>query len=601
MMQKNISAEDGLILKGLVEQQEKDFRRKAKINEIIHEIMVSADTLTEEQVDSIEMVVKDGICPVVNNGGVLPHDSKEREILDERLRFESLISELSTELIDMPVDKIGKAIETGQKLVCNDLGFDESWLIELSPDRKKIFLKYAYSPSGAANLYSDAVAKNKPLKTLVRRLEDEKVFLFSHYDELTEDKECEEIGKFCRESGTTACVIFPLKVGDNLVGAISWECRGPSREFPFALVERLRLVSEAFANALCRKRTEDALKKSLSEIEGLKNKLQAENLYLLDEIRLEHKYNKIIGSSNAIKKVLKQVEQVSSTAATVLVLGETGTGKELLAHAIHNQSDRKDRAMVSVNCSALPQSLIESELFGHEKGAFSGAVSRRVGRFEIADQSTIFLDEIGELPLELQAKLLRVLQEGQFERLGSSQTRNTNVRVIAATNRNLEEEIKKGNFREDLYYRLNIFPIITPALKDRKEDIPLLVKAFSDEFARAMGKVIKTIPNKSLQRLSEYHWPGNIRELRNTVERAVILANNDILQVELPQCTEPLETAKPGFNTLLEVQQMHILKALDKTDGRIFGPRGAAKILDINPRTLISRMKRLGIQNEAES
>lgn len=277
-------------------------------------------------------------------------------------------------------------------------------------------------------------------------------------------------------------------------------------------MERLRLISEIFANAISRKKTEEALRNSLEEINQLKEQLEAENIYLLDEIRSEHKKHEIITVSDAIRRVLSQVEQVSMTPSTVLIQGETGTGKEVLANAIHNLSPRKERPMVKVNCSALPATLIERELFGHEKGAFSGADSRQPGRFEAADGSTIFLDEISELPLELQPKLLRVLQEGQFERLGSTKTITVNVRVLAATNQELKKLVLEGKFRKDLFYRLNVFPITMPPLRERPDDIPLLVRHFVQEFSRQMGKTINTVPDKVLEDLKKYHWQGITRE-----------------------------------------------------------------------------------------
>ena len=342
-----------------------------------------------------------------------------------------------------------------------------------------------------------------------------------------------------------------------------------------------------------RRRAETALTKAFSVIQKLKEQLQAENLYLQQEIKVVHNYEDIIGNSDTIKKVLRKVEQVADTETTVLVLGETGTGKELLAHAIHNLSPRKERVLVKVNCAALPSNLIESEFFGHEKGAFTGALSVQMGRFEIADGGTIFLDEIGEVPRELQAKLLRVLQEGQFERLGSSKTIQVDVRVITATNRNLSEEVKKGNFREDLFYRLNVFPIIVPPLRQRREDIPSLVWSFVNEFSKKMKQQISNIPKKSMDALVNYSWPGNVRELRNVVERAMILTSGNTLRVEIPRS---IETATFQNKTLEEVEKKHIIEVLETTGWRVRGKNGAAEILGLKPTTLDSRMLKLGIQ-----
>lgn len=513
--------------------------------------------------------------------------------LSKRLRFNSLISDLCAQFINLPIDQIDEEIEKTQERVCKALGFHESWLSELTPDKKKFILKYSWRGPGSSDPRFHQIIKEKLLDYILKRLKEEKGFFYSHYDELPEDGEC--LRQISREMGVTGCVVFPLNVGEKMMGAISWESHGRERHFPRSLVEQLRVISQAFANALSRKRTEEALRSSIAEIRRLKDQLQAENLYLLDKIRLEHRHNKIVGQSRSLRKVLSQVEQVAHTAATVLIVGETGTGKELLARAIHDLSNRKDHPLVNLNCSALPPTLIESEFFGHEQGAYTGAMSKRIGRFEAADGSTIFLDEIGDLPLDLQPKLLRILQEGQFERIGSSKTITVDVRVIAATNRDLGQAVREGRFRKDLYYRLNVFPITIPPLRERKQDIPLLVRACVEDFSRSMGKIIETIPSQTLDALQQYDWPGNIRELRNFVERAMIISTDGILRVQLPTT---INTEIFTFETLNESQRKHILKALEKSGGRIFGPSGAAKLLGVNPRTLISRIKRLNIRQE---
>jgi PAS domain S-box-containing protein len=340
------------------------------------------------------------------------------------------------------------------------------------------------------------------------------------------------------------------------------------------------------------KKTQEKLQQANEEIRQLNKKLKNENIYLRDEIKIHHQFEGIVGESEAIQKVLYQVEQVAGTNSTVLLLGETGVGKELIARAIHDKSSRKDRALVKVNCGALPSTLVESELFGREKGAYTGALSKQIGRFEIADGSTIFLDEIGELPLELQVKLLRVLQEGEFERLGGSGTIKVNVRVIAATNRDLEKAIQEGKFREDLYYRLKVFPITVPPLRDRPEDVPLLVWAFVKEIGRAMGKQIESIPKKTLEVLQRYPWPGNIRELRNMIEHSMIISQGKTLQVQLP---ETVNNAGVLNLTLEETERRHILAVLERTGWHVKGKNGAAEILGLHPATLNSRMKKLGI------
>jgi PAS domain S-box-containing protein len=337
----------------------------------------------------------------------------------------------------------------------------------------------------------------------------------------------------------------------------------------------------------------DITEQVLAEQENAR--LQAQNVYLQEEIKLTHNFEELIGSSTSLKKVLKNVERVAPTNSTVLITGETGTGKELIARAIHNLSLRKDRPLVKVNCAAIPAGLIESELFGHEKGAFTGALTKKMGRFEVADKGTIFLDEIGELPLDLQAKLLRILQEGEFERVGGTQTFKMNVRVIAATNRNLEQLSKSGHYRPDLYYRLNVFPIHLPALRERQDDIPLLAQYFVRRFAANFGKKIDRIPERLWTALQRYPWPGNIRELEHVIERAVILTEGPELAV-VDWLSSPSQTGNGGtFLTLEELERDHIVRTLEHTNWRVSGEKGAAKILGLNPTTLEARMKKLGI------
>ncbi|MBL7741842.1 MAG: sigma 54-interacting transcriptional regulator [Chitinophagaceae bacterium] len=329
-------------------------------------------------------------------------------------------------------------------------------------------------------------------------------------------------------------------------------------------------------------------------------RLKAQNQYLQEEIKLNYNFAEIISKSGNFKKVLQQIQQVASTDATVLILGESGTGKELIARAVHNISNRSKRPLVKVNCATLPANLIESELFGHEKGAFTGAMERKIGRFELADGGTIFLDEIGELPVELQAKLLRVLQEGEFERLGNPKTMKVNVRVIAATNRNLQQAIEKKEFREDLYYRLNVFPIICPPLRERKEDIPLLVKHFCQKHEGKIGRKITDVSAEVMDALMTYDWPGNIRELENIIERAMILSHNGVLEYGdwIPAEKNSPDSKSASLTKLEDVERGHIIEVLKKTGWKVSGEKGAAKILGLNPTTLEARMKKMGIKRE---
>jgi transcriptional regulator with GAF, ATPase, and Fis domain len=326
----------------------------------------------------------------------------------------------------------------------------------------------------------------------------------------------------------------------------------------------------------------------------LKEQLEAENIYFRRENKMKHQFEHIVGQSDGLKYVLYRAEQVAPMNTTVLVLGETGTGKDLVAAAIHDMSLRKDRPLITVNCAALPGNLIESELFGREKGAFTGADTRQVGRFEVAHDSTLCLDEIGELPLEVQAKLLRVIQHNEFERLGSSHTVKVDVRIIATTNRDLEEEIRKGRFRQDLYYRLNVFPITVPPLRQRKEDIPIMVEAFVERYSRKLGKQIMSIQKETMKELQDYPWPGNVRELESIIERAVILCPGPVLQL-----ADKLEISSPqlssAMRTLEETERNQILKILSETRWRIEGKDGAAAILGLHPSTLRARINKLGI------
>ena len=330
------------------------------------------------------------------------------------------------------------------------------------------------------------------------------------------------------------------------------------------------------------------------------NRLHGLNLYLRDEIQAEHDFEEMVGASTALRAVLREVETVASTQATVLVTGETGTGKELIARAIHNRSARQAKPLIKLNCATIPANLAESELFGHEKGAFTGALARKPGRFELANGGTLFLDEVGELPLDLQAKLLRVLQEGEFERVGGTQTLKTDVRVVAATHRDLEQRCREGQFRPDLYYRLNVFPIQSPALRDRREDIPLLIRHFMQKYAASLGKTIETVPLATLARLQAYSWPGNVRELQHVIERAVIVSRGATLEFGdwLREPAAEISIGKAPVTTLEAMEREHILKILEITGWRVSGENGAARLLGLKPTTLEARMKKLSIERK---
>ena len=385
---------------------------------------------------------------------------------------------------------------------------------------------------------------------------------------------------------------LPLLSHDRVIGCLNLASR-QEQAFGEQDVEFLSQVAGQIALAV-----DNAL--AYQEITELKDRLTEEKLYLEEEIRLEHKFDDIIGDSRALKQVLGQVEIVAPTQATVLIQGETGTGKELIARAIHRLSGRNQRTFVKLNCAAIPTGLLESELFGHERGAFTGAIAQKVGRFELAHGGTIFLDEVGEIPLELQSKLLRVLQEQEFERLGSTRTVHVDIRLIAATNRDLATLVEDREFRSDLYYRLNVFPITLPPLRERREDIPVLVRYFTQHYAARMKKHIETIPGPSLEALSRYHWPGNIRELENLVERAVILTQGTHLQVPLLELKIEARQAPAPTPTLQDAEREQVLRVLRDTHWVIGGPDGAAARLGLKRTTLTSKIKKLGLSRPRE-
>jgi formate hydrogenlyase transcriptional activator len=385
---------------------------------------------------------------------------------------------------------------------------------------------------------------------------------------------------------------LPLLSHDRVIGCLNLATR-QEQAFGEQNIEFLSQVAGQIALAV-----DNAL--AYQEITGLKDRLAEEKLYLEEEIRIEHGFDDIVGESRALKQVLGQVEIVAPTQATVLIQGKTGTGKELIARAIHRLSGRNQRTFVKLNCAAIPTGLLESELFGHERGAFTGAIAQKVGRFELAHGGTIFLDEVGEIPLELQSKLLRVLQEQEFERLGSTRTVRVDIRLIAATNRDLAKMVEDHEFRSDLYYRLNVFPITLPLLRERREDIPLLVRYFTQHYAARMKKNIESIPGPTLEALSRYHWPGNIRELENLVERAVILTQGTHLQVPLLELKIEARQPPAPSPTLLDAEREQVLRVLRETHWVIGGPDGAAARLGLKRTTLTSKIKKLGLSRPRE-
>ena len=394
---------------------------------------------------------------------------------------------------------------------------------------------------------------------------------------------------FIEEGLRSGCVV-PLLTGSRALGTLSI---GSLREGAFTQEDVDLIAQMATQIAIA---VENAL--AYREIADLKNKLAEEKVYLEEEIQTDHNFEEIVGESSALRQALSQVETVAPTDSSVLILGETGTGKEMIARAIHRLSARRERTFVKINCAAIPTGLLESELFGHEKGAFTGAITRKIGRFELAHGGTLFLDEVGDIPLELQPKLLRVLQEKEFERLGSTHTIRVDVRVVAATNRDLAKLVEDGQFRRDLYYRLNVFPLRLPSLRERAEDIPRLIRYFAQRYARRMDKPIETIPAEELEALAQYHWPGNVRELENLLERAVILARGPVLHIPLPEPAASAEPSPASHLTLAAAEREHILRVLGETKWVIAGPRGAAARLGMKRTTLQSKMQKLGISRQ---
>lgn len=635
--------------------------------------------------------------------------------LENRLQFESLLTDISAHFVNLPAEEIDGVINDSLRSIAENLDLDRVTLGEVTPDGKDGFVTHCYNKPCIPPNIVESVMTEVPL--VMRTLLAGDTVIVSN----VEDLDPVDRDNFLRW-GTRADLIFPLMIGGHVRGGLAFSS-SYAREWPDAIVRRLRLISDVFANVLARKRADNALKeseaklrlaanaaqvglwvwdikadniwatdrardiygvsydesltlqrfldtllpddlvrikaaiqkilteggeyleeyqiclpngqirwicacgyceqdetgqpkrmmgagfditerkqatdqlrKAMDEIRSLKDRLQQENVYLRHESGEHQGLSRIVSRSPLMQQALALAEQVAPTQASVLITGETGTGKELLATAIHELSPRSERAMIRVNCTAIPTALIESELFGREKGAYTGAVARQLGRFELANGSTLFLDEIGELPLEMQAKLLRVLQEKEIERLGNPRPIKVDVRIIAATNRDLRQEVAAGRFREDLYYRLNVFPVHLPPLRERLDDLPQMIDSFVQEFAESMGKPIETVAKASINALIHYSWPGNIRELRNVIERAVILAQGPSLKIDLPAATTAATPSNDlGLASLADAERNHILRVLEATNWRIRGSAGAASILGVKPTTLESRMARLGI------
>ena len=508
------------------------------------------------------------------------------------LRAEQAFASLSAKFINLPSALVDREITHGLQVLVESLDTDQATLGQIEADSGNIFVSHVWVRADFPAFTE--LADKRVLPWLARRMAQGEDVGIERIEDLPPEAVQER--DYLLATGMKSCLVIPFRVAGKVMGEMSTGTFREHRRWEERFISRFRDLADIFANALARKQADEGLQKADAEIRELKDKLEREVVYLREEIKLEHTHSAVVGNSAAIRNVLRSAEQVAPTDSAVLILGETGTGKELIASAIHDMSARKLRPMVKINCAALPGTLIESELFGREKGAYTGALAREIGRFEVADKSTIFLDEIGELPLELQSKLLRVLQEGEFERLGSPRTVRVDVRVIAATNRDLQTLVKEGKFRQDLFYRLNVFPIVIPPLRERREDIPALVWHTLKDLGKRMGRNVEGVHAATMRDFQRYSWPGNVRELRNVMERNLILNSGPMFRAELPD----LESDHNGsLRRLDEVESNHLLQVLQMTRWRIRGRRGAAEILGLKATTLEARMKKLGIHRPA--
>jgi formate hydrogenlyase transcriptional activator len=501
----------------------------------------------------------------------------------ERSAFGHLVADLSVQFLSLPARHVDAAIHIAMRQIGEALDLDRCTFYRVQPNGT------LNQPVGWAregfSLVSPPVNAAEAFPWALQTVRAGQVLAFSSLDEIPSavDRESYEL------LGTRSAVTVPLSVDGRLVGAIGFNMLRAERRWTSEMLNRFTVIAAVFNGVLARQMNDEALHEAFAKVQALRDQLAAENTYLRRET--QHRFKEaVIGHSAAIQRVMAQLRQVALTDATVLLLGETGTGKELFASQIHEMSARRGRPMIRVNCAAIPATLVESELFGRERGAFTGALARQAGRFELADHSTIFLDEIGDLPGDVQVKLLRVIEERQIERLGSPRAIRIDTRIIAATHRDLEQRITEGAFREDLFYRLNVFPIVVPPLRERAEDIPLLVWRFVEEFARAFGKRVEAIPAENMAALQQYAWPGNVRELRNLVERAVIVAKTPVLSISLPTSSA---AAAQRSTKLTDVEREHIREVLESTAWRIRGPGGAAERLGLRPTTLETRMAKL--------
>jgi PAS domain S-box-containing protein len=517
-------------------------------------------------------------------------DVAARRAIEERLQFDALVGEIAAAFVNLPPEALDQAITESLHKIVEALGIDRAVVWLRDDDGDDFYPAQRWAREGIP-LMNERLSVRAAFPWQWSRMIAGEVSSYRRVSDVPDEVTRASIRQFGAQAGLTV----GFSIDGRVAGCVAFATTFEERDWPEEEVSRLQIVSRVFASAIARQRADKALGEALAEVKRLGERLKAENSYLRSEVRQVLGASPIVGQSPAFVQALELAAQVAPTDSSVLLLGETGTGKELFASQIHDLSSRRDRLMVRVNCAAIPGTLLESELFGREKGAYTGALTRQTGRFELADKSTIFLDEIGDLPLEVQVKLLRVLEDRQLERLGSSRSVKVDVRIVAATHRNLEEMVAAGTFREDLYYRLNVFPIRVPPLRERPGDIALLALRFVDEFAKRFGKTVTSIDKVSLDELQRHQWPGNVRELRNVVERAMIVARPGSRLV-VPLMHSAPSSIAPRSAKLVDVEVAHIRQVLDGCGWRVRGAGGAAERLGMKPSTLETRMAKLGVR-----
>jgi formate hydrogenlyase transcriptional activator len=515
-------------------------------------------------------------------------ESATRRAVEERLSFEAIVTEISAKFVNLPAEALDDAITDALRQIVDALDLDRAvvWLRE----DDDFYPAQRWAREGVP-LTAERLSVRRLFPWSWTQIMAGKVATYSRVSDIPDEATRASVIRFGAIAGATV----GFSIGGAVAGCVAFATTRQERQWPEAEMSRLQLLSRVFAGAIARQRSDKALAAALSQVQRLSERLKDENAYLRSEVEQVRGGSPIVGQSAPILQALDLVAQVAPTDSSVLLLGETGTGKELFATQVHELSSRRHRLMVRVNCAAIPATLLESELFGREKGAYTGALTRQTGRFELADKSTIFLDEIGDLPIEVQVKLLRVLEDRQVERLGSSRATHVDVRIVAATHRNLEEMVAAGTFREDLYYRLNVFPVRIPPLRERPADIPLLVWRFMDEFSKRFGKTLTGIDKDCMTELQRHPWPGNVRELRNVVERAMIVARPGGRLV-IPVVPTAFAAAQPKSSKLIDVETAHLRSILESCAWRIRGAGGAAERLGLKPSTLETRLAKLGLR-----